>query len=95
MKNIYPTAKTSTFVNRKKIIDTRDRHFGMVVDGQCLAVALKQHRDRFSQIARQCEAVVCCRMSPIQKAEVSSHSIHMLLTSLIACYFLFKGSKIS
>lgn len=42
----------------------------MVIDGHCLALALNSHRDLFAEIAQQCEAVVCCRMSPIQKAEV-------------------------
>lgn len=45
----------------------------MVVDGQCLAVALKYNRDLLSEVAKQCEAVVCCRMSPIQKAEVRNN----------------------
>ena len=44
----------------------------MVVDGQSLAVALKHHRDIFGEVAKNCEAVVCCRMSPIQKAEVNA-----------------------
>ena len=47
----------------------------MVVDGQSLAVALKHHRDIFGEVAKNCEAVVCCRMSPIQKAEVNAKKI--------------------
>ena len=49
----------------------------MVVDGQSLAVALKHHRDIFSEVAKRCEAVVCCRMSPIQKAEVERKLSHL------------------
>ncbi|XP_046454878.1 phospholipid-transporting ATPase IF-like [Daphnia pulex] len=54
----------------KRVNERNDCHFGMVVDGQSLAVALKHHRGMFGDIAKRCEAVVCCRMSPIQKAEV-------------------------
>jgi len=57
---------------RKRVNERKDCHFGMVVDGQSLAVALKHHRDMFGDIAKRCEAVVCCRMSPIQKAEVNA-----------------------
>ena len=55
---------------RNKIAEGKGNHFGLVVDGQCLAVALKYHRDLLGEVAKHCEAVVCCRMSPIQKAEV-------------------------
>jgi magnesium-transporting ATPase (P-type) len=62
---------TISFI-RKRVNERNDCHFGMVVDGQSLAVALKHHRDMFGDIAKRCEAVVCCRMSPIQKAEVKA-----------------------
>jgi phospholipid-translocating ATPase len=65
------TMNTNSFI-RKRINDNKGCHFGMVVDGQSLAVALKHHRDIFGEVAKRCEAVVCCRMSPIQKAEVKS-----------------------
>jgi phospholipid-translocating ATPase len=42
----------------------------MVIDGQSLAEALNDHRSLLSEVAENCEAVVCCRMSPLQKAEV-------------------------
>ena len=42
----------------------------MVIDGQSLAEALNDHRSLLSDVAEHCEAVVCCRMSPLQKAEV-------------------------
>ena len=42
----------------------------MVIDGQHLAEALGNHRDLLIEVIGNCQAVVCCRMSPIQKAEV-------------------------
>ncbi len=56
--------------NRSKIWNGGEGHYGFVVDGLCLAQALVKHRDLLADVASQCEAVVCCRMSPIQKAEV-------------------------
>ncbi|XP_046657252.1 phospholipid-transporting ATPase IF-like [Daphnia pulicaria] len=55
---------------RKTIRDECDRHYGMVIDGHCLSTALTQHRTLLAEVTKHCEAVVCCRMSPIQKAEV-------------------------
>eukprot|EP00761_Pharyngomonas_kirbyi_P003825 gb/GECH01003829.1/.p1 GENE.gb/GECH01003829.1/~~gb/GECH01003829.1/.p1 ORF type:complete len:1254 (+),score=257.06 gb/GECH01003829.1/:1-3762(+) len=44
---------------------------GLVVTGQALQHALKSHvSDPFAQLAIPCESVVCCRCSPLQKAEV-------------------------
>lgn len=42
----------------------------MVIDGHCLAKALADHPKLLAEVAGQCQAVVCCRMSPLQKAEV-------------------------
>ena len=42
----------------------------MVIDGQSLAEALNGNRALLAEVAEHCEAVVCCRMSPLQKAEV-------------------------
>ena len=53
-----------------QIENEKGNHFGLVIDGQCLAHALKDHRSLLAEVAECCEAVVCCRMSPIQKAEV-------------------------
>lgn len=55
---------------RKTIRNEQDLHYGMVVDGHCLAIALIHHRALLADVTKHCEAVVCCRMSPIQKAEV-------------------------
>lgn len=46
----------------------------VVIDGECLEVTLLDERCRaeFLHLAMACDAVVCCRVSPSQKAEVVS-----------------------
>ncbi|XP_022245429.1 probable phospholipid-transporting ATPase IF isoform X1 [Limulus polyphemus] len=58
-------------INIKNIIEREPMSsYALVVDGHSLAFALHHHRDIFYEICRQCTAVLCCRMSPIQKAEI-------------------------
>lgn len=43
----------------------------MVIDGQTLQHALDPARSqRLLQVAQRCAAVICCRVSPLQKAQV-------------------------
>ncbi|XP_022246740.1 probable phospholipid-transporting ATPase IF isoform X2 [Limulus polyphemus] len=44
--------------------------FALVVDGHILAHILHEYCDNFYKVCRECTAVLCCRMSPIQKAEI-------------------------
>lgn len=55
---------------RRRIWDEPIQNFGFVVDGESLAHSLKEHRQLLSEVSSHCTTVVCCRMSPIQKAEV-------------------------
>ncbi|XP_048361184.1 phospholipid-transporting ATPase IF isoform X6 [Sphaerodactylus townsendi] len=43
---------------------------GLVVDGTSLSLALRQHEKLFMEVCRNCSAVLCCRMAPLQKAKV-------------------------
>ncbi|XP_064195014.1 phospholipid-transporting ATPase IF-like isoform X1 [Anguilla rostrata] len=43
---------------------------GLVVDGASLSLALRQHEKLFMEVCRNCAAVLCCRMAPLQKAKV-------------------------
>ncbi|GLD97894.1 hypothetical protein PINS_up006591 [Pythium insidiosum] len=55
------------------VIDSPDdERRAVVIDGECLEVTLLDERCRseFISLALRCEAVVCCRVSPSQKAEV-------------------------
>nr|XP_006825887.1 PREDICTED: LOW QUALITY PROTEIN: probable phospholipid-transporting ATPase IF-like [Saccoglossus kowalevskii] len=49
--------------------DTVPKH-ALVVDGMSLTYAVEYHCDLFRKICEACIAVLCCRMSPLQKAEV-------------------------
>ncbi|XP_065643609.1 phospholipid-transporting ATPase IF isoform X3 [Hydra vulgaris] len=42
----------------------------LVVDGSTLSLILKSGADKFLEFAQHCVAVLCCRMSPLQKAQV-------------------------
>ncbi|XP_069831223.1 phospholipid-transporting ATPase IF isoform X2 [Dendropsophus ebraccatus] len=43
---------------------------GLVVDGASLSLALREHEKLFMEVCRNCSAVLCCRMAPLQKAKV-------------------------
>lgn len=44
-------------------------NYGLVVDGSSLQILLDNLKDDFYSVCSRCIAVVCCRMSPKQKAE--------------------------
>uniref|UniRef100_UPI00398F7F6F phospholipid-transporting ATPase IF n=1 Tax=Pristiophorus japonicus TaxID=55135 RepID=UPI00398F7F6F len=50
---------------------------GLVVDGASLSIALREHEELFMKISKNCNAVLCCRMAPLQKAKV----VRLLKTS--------------
>lgn len=60
-----------------KQADGSPQRFAFVVDGRSLHLAMKHHLTVFRDICESCTVVVCCRMSPIQKAEV----VHMVKVS--------------
>lgn len=43
---------------------------GLVVDGTSLSLALREHEKLFMEVCKNCSAVMCCRMAPLQKAKV-------------------------
>ncbi len=44
--------------------------FSLVVDGNSLSYILEKFSKSFLEICLECEAVLCCRMAPRQKADV-------------------------
>ncbi|XP_056614428.1 phospholipid-transporting ATPase IF isoform X2 [Triplophysa dalaica] len=50
---------------------------GLVVDGASLSLALREHEKLFMDVCKNCSAVLCCRMAPLQKAKV----VRLLKTS--------------
>ncbi|KAL0963480.1 hypothetical protein UPYG_G00306970 [Umbra pygmaea] len=58
-------------------VDCQD--YGLIIDGATLSAVLKpslagsgsaNYRDIFLEICRNCSAVLCCRMAPLQKAQI-------------------------
>lgn len=78
--------------------------FGLIIDGATLSAVLKpnqegagpgNYKDIFLEICRNCSAVLCCRMAPLQKAQVIGAlftDTHDLLRADGAEYFLFACS---
>ena len=69
----------------------RGEEHALIVDGQTLTFALTDHRPVFLQLCHRCVAVLCCRMSPIQKAQVCvmQRLIDWLLLFVIDWLLLF------
>ena len=61
-----------TFANiRSEIKTNKVDTFALVIDGETLGYVFElSMSESFREIAEKCEAVLCCRMSPSQKAEV-------------------------
>lgn len=49
---------------------THSKRRALMVDGKSLHYALNSHKKLFLETALSCTVVICCRMLPIQKAEV-------------------------
>ncbi|EGT53529.1 hypothetical protein CAEBREN_03693 [Caenorhabditis brenneri] len=63
--------KLEQFAARSLELERQEKEFAMVIDGKSLLHALTgEARKHFGDLALRCHAVVCCRMSPMQKAEV-------------------------
>lgn len=55
--------------------DNKESPFAMVIDGKALQIALRSDmREQFLRLAVNCAAVICCRVSPKQKALVGKLS---------------------
>uniref|UniRef100_A0A1I7UFC6 Phospholipid-transporting ATPase n=1 Tax=Caenorhabditis tropicalis TaxID=1561998 RepID=A0A1I7UFC6_9PELO len=64
-------SKLEQFAARAIELERQEKEFAMVIDGKSLLHALTgEARKHFGDLALRCHAVVCCRMSPMQKAEV-------------------------
>lgn len=48
---------------------------GLVVDGASLSLALRGHEKLFMEVCKNCSAVLCCRMAPLQKAKVAARRL--------------------
>lgn len=52
-------------------------YYALLIDGASLAIALQHAAERFRDLAYKCHAVLCCRLSPLQKCEV----VHLVKSS--------------
>ncbi|GAM25814.1 hypothetical protein SAMD00019534_089890 [Acytostelium subglobosum LB1] len=64
------TAASSGVLAPELVIPQLSTDYGMVIDGHTLAFALHDHRDKFLRLGRACKSVICCRVTPLQKALV-------------------------
>ncbi|XP_075222064.1 phospholipid-transporting ATPase IF-like [Lycorma delicatula] len=55
---------------RQKVSIEKYRQYGLVVDGSTLSIILSHNPEPFIELAMSCSAVICCRLSPKQKAQV-------------------------
>ncbi|XP_003485770.1 probable phospholipid-transporting ATPase IF isoform X1 [Bombus impatiens] len=56
----------------RRIILEPYRQYGLLVDGCSIATALRDHAAQFRSVAMACDAVVCCRLTPLQKSQIVS-----------------------
>lgn len=62
-----------------------DAPYGLVIDGKALEIALRNDvKDKFLQLAVNCASVLCCRVSPKQKAlvEILFHESSSIVNDL-------------
>uniref|UniRef100_A0A1I8B4S0 Phospholipid-transporting ATPase n=1 Tax=Meloidogyne hapla TaxID=6305 RepID=A0A1I8B4S0_MELHA len=77
-------AKLNFFINlANQYIESRTE-FALVIDGGSLHHAfIGEARPLFSDLIGKCQSVICCRMTPIQKAEIV-HIVKVLKGSVLA-----------
>ncbi|XP_017962672.1 probable phospholipid-transporting ATPase IF [Drosophila navojoa] len=57
-------------VLEREIVFGMGQECALLIDGKSLAVALAEAPKEFRDVAVKCTAVLCCRLSPLQKSEV-------------------------
>jgi len=71
-------------IRSNRILKDIDRKsFAYIVDGKTLGLIFKHNfQEQFRHICMQCDAVLCCRMSPSQKAQVNFALLDFFYISL-------------
>lgn len=57
-------------VLEREIVFGMGQECALLIDGKSLAIALAEAPKEFRDVAVKCTAVLCCRLSPLQKSEV-------------------------
>lgn len=68
------TSQLATILLFQRIKKEQKETFALIIDGATLghlSSGGKELQKEFCKVCLKCEAVLCCRMSPAQKAEVS------------------------
>lgn len=73
---IFRSVKTRTDANIELNSFHRKNDCPLIIKGEDLEIVLRYYPKEFMEIACHCPAVVCCRCSPTQKAEV----VHLIQT---------------
>ncbi|XP_018306223.1 probable phospholipid-transporting ATPase IF [Mycetomoellerius zeteki] len=53
------------------------KQYGLIIDGVSVATTLRNCPELLKSVGMACEAVVCCRLTPLQKSEI----VHLIKTS--------------
>ncbi|XP_029155219.1 probable phospholipid-transporting ATPase IF isoform X3 [Nylanderia fulva] len=53
------------------------KQYGLIIDGTSMAAILRNCPGLFKSVGMACEAVVCCRLTPLQKSEI----VHLIKTA--------------
>ncbi|KAI8974999.1 hypothetical protein BDB01DRAFT_805666 [Pilobolus umbonatus] len=62
---------TQTLAELEDINSDTSYTYALIIEGKCLAFALEKNMEfLFYNVATRCKAVICCRVSPLQKALV-------------------------
>jgi magnesium-transporting ATPase (P-type) len=73
---------------RGPAVGKSDNPLTLVIDGQSLKHALSHDlKMDFLELCMSCKSVICCRVSPMQKAEVC---IALQLYSILLLYLILK-----
>uniref|UniRef100_A0A673XCY6 Phospholipid-transporting ATPase n=1 Tax=Salmo trutta TaxID=8032 RepID=A0A673XCY6_SALTR len=68
-----------TVLRQRSLLSVDCQDYGLIIDGATLSAVLKpspessgsgNYREIFLEICRNCSAVLCCRMAPLQKAQI-------------------------
>lgn len=86
---------------------TASQEYGFIIDGATLSLVMNNSPDAnsssyeslFLQICQNCTAVLCCRMAPLQKAQVrhvarTVHAFHRRHAESVIWIFIWRMLKI-
>lgn len=63
------------------------------MDGTSLSLALREHEKLFMEVCKNCSAVLCCRMAPLQKAKVSENIVRIAFEVFLSCFEVARISE--